>query len=129
MMMFARVYVWNKAFYLYPDLIQNSLTFSWPCKNLISNSGNSKTNERIVFLSLYYLGPDWPNGALQYAQAHYCKSAIEQTWTSVKVQCTPTVQVASAAFGTKKKQAWHNYVLFFFFFQNPTWLHPVKKDF
>ena len=111
---------WNKILWLFPDLV----------KNLISNSGNSKTNQRIVLLSLYYLGPDWPNGALQYAQAHYCKSAIEQTWTwSVKLQCTPTVQVASVAFSTKKSKVDIIMSYSFFFFQNPTWLHPVKKDF
>lgn len=47
---------------------------------------------------------DWPNGMLEYTQVHHdhCKSAIEQTWMSVKVQFTPTVEVASVAFCTKK---------------------------
>ena len=52
----------------------------------------------------------------------HCQSAIEQT-SLVKVQCTPTVQVASVA---KSK----GYIIMFYsFFQNPTWPHPVKKDF
>ena len=67
---------------------------------------------------MYYLGHDWPNGALQYTQAHYCKSASEQTWTSVKVQCTPTVQVASVVFCTKKSKV---YIImsYSFFFSEP----------
>ena len=79
--------VCNKALYLYPGLIQNSLTFTLPCKNLIPDSGNSKNNHGIVFFFFCIIWDlfgncypmDWPNVMLEYTQVHHCKSAIEQT--------------------------------------------------